>query len=177
MSASGPIGGDYCLTEIDAALIAADGRVLTAHEMDVLWRLFQEIGRTWDNVIHDSANLKSSWLEFIRAKTGRDPDYAGEYANAVSVVEELVRLYGEDKAYTLFFLGNGIPDGPPTTQIAHAKQYVVDEFIRMQVLASGFKSWGGRNYKGYIAGSRYNRVPTVRAYAPDAPVAIEEPGR
>ena len=36
----------------------------------------------------------------------------------------------------------------------------------MNVVASGFKSFGGRNYNGYIEGSRYNEKPRVRAYVP-----------
>ena len=161
------IGGDYCKDGLDPKLLPAEDAALTEHERKMLWRLFVEIGRCWDNVIHDSANLHSTWHELIDAKTNREPTYIAEYSNAVCCVEELIEMYGESNAFSLLFLRNGIPAGPPATRLAHAKHYVVDEFIRAQVLASGFKSWKGKNYKGYIAGSRYRRLPTVRAYEPN----------
>ena len=57
------------------------------------------------------------------------------------------------------------------TRLAHTKKFVVDEFIRVNIVASGFKSFGGpdnngRNYKGYIGGSRYNLRARVRNYEP-----------
>ncbi len=156
------IGGDFCKDSLAATLLPREGQILSAHEMNVLWELFVEIGRCWEDVVHDSANLRSSWLEFVQAKTEHEPTYVAEYSNAVSCVEELIAIYGKQNAFSLLFLRNGIPDGPPLTRLAHAKRYVVDEFIRVHVLASGFKSYGGVNYKGYIAGSRYRTRPTVR---------------
>ena len=54
------------------------------------------------------------------------------------------------------------------TRLAHAKRYVINEFIIMQVMASGFKHFGGKNYAGYVKGSRYNEIPLVREYVPIA---------
>lgn len=165
------IGGEYCHDKIDARLIPQEQQELTQYERDRLWRLFQKIGLCWDDLYFrakDSSNLRSSWLEFIEAKTTTEPTYIGEYSNAVSVIDELVQLYGEDTAFPLLFFRNGIPEGPPTTRLAHAKKYVVDEFIRVNVVASGFKSFGGKNYKGYIGGSRYNLRARVRRYVPDS---------
>ena len=56
---------------------------------------------------------------------------------------------------SLLFLENDIPEGPPETRLAHAKKFVIDEFIRVNVVASGFKSFAapdnnGKNYKGYL---------------------------
>jgi hypothetical protein len=172
-SAGTPIGGAYCLAALSPGLLVGEGQRLTAYERESLWRLFVEIGRCWDDVLEDSANLKSSWLEFVEARTTTAPSYVAEYANAVAVIDELRQLYGERNAYTLLLLRSGVPDGPPATSLAHAKRYVVDEFIRVNVVASGFKSFGGRNYNGYIEGSRYNTKPRVRAYvpAPAAPAA------
>ena len=168
------IGGAFCKAELDPRLLPKEGQELTPYERGALWRLFQAIGRVWDNLhssARDSANLKSSWLEFIEAKTRFEPSYVAEYSNAVLVVDELIELYGESNAFKLLFLDNGIPEGPPTTRLAHAKKYVIDEFIRVNVVASGFRSFGppggrGRNYKGYIGGSRYNLKARVRHYEP-----------
>lgn len=171
------IGGPFCSEEIDAGLIQTEAHVLTERERDTLWRLFEEIGRCWKNVfksetdgkdVYDSSNLRSSWLEFIEAKTTQPPSYVAEYQNAVSVVEELIDLYG-DGAFRRLFLESGINQSePPQSRIAHAKRYVVDEFIRMQVIAGGFKAFGNnKNYAGYIGGSRYKLSPRVRAYRPN----------
>jgi hypothetical protein len=183
------IGGAYCAEKISPGLLPKEGQELSITQRDVLWRIFQAIGRVWKDLHptqQDSSTLKSTWLEFIDAKTNHDPSYVAEYANAVMVIQELLEKHevkdiskdeSELKVFELFFLNNGIPkntDGsapPPTTRLAHAKQYVVDEFIRVNVVASGFKSFGapdnnGRNYKGYLGGSRYNINARVRHYIP-----------
>ena len=173
------IGGEYCQSALQPGLLPREGPELTPYERNALWKIFQAIGRVWEN-LHptalDSSNLKSSWLDFVEAKTDAEPSYVAEYSNAVLVVDELIDLHGDDEAYRLFFLHNGIPDGPPVTRLAHAKKYVVDEFIRVNVVASGFKSFGapdnnGKNYKGYLGGSRYNIRARVRHYEPEAPEA------
>jgi hypothetical protein len=132
--------------------------------MAVLWRLFQEIGRTWNCSKTASINISSDWREFIQAKTSIAPSYTGEYSNAVSCVSELILTYGEEEAFRKLFIDHGI-DGkaPPLTRLAHLKVYVVNEFIRVQVAKEGFKSWQGSNYKGFLGGSRFNRKPRARA--------------
>ena len=176
------IGGELCKDKIDPRLLPVEGQRLSPYEMDGLWRIFQKIGSVWGTLPRyapHAENLKSSWLEFIEAKTGTDPSYAAEYSNAVSVVDELIEIYGEEEAFPKLFLDNGIPQngdgtpkGFPETRLEHAKRYVVDEFIRVNIVASGFKSFGpdggrGENYKGYIGGSRYTLEPRVRAYDPE----------
>ena len=165
------IGGEICHGQVAATLIDHEDKLLSLQERDALWDIFIEIGRLWENLPDDSVNVKSSCLEFIQAKTEYEPSYAGEYANAIAVVQELVQMYGHEEAFERLFLDNGIPDGPPTTRLAHAKRYVIDEFIRVQVVAGGFKGFvqpGSLNYKGYVGGSRYNLTPRVRDYEPDA---------
>jgi hypothetical protein len=161
------IGGSVCKQKTGPGLIPGDRQVLTHENKEVLWTIFVQIGHTWKNVRFESSNLKSSWLEMIAAKSGIAPSYTGEYINAVYVVNELVAMYGEADAFYRLFLKNGIPPGPPLTRLAHAKIYVVNEFITMQVMASGFKHFGGVNYHGYVKGSRYNLVKEVREYERD----------
>ena len=82
-----------------------------------------------------------------------------------------------DEAYRQLFLQNGIPAGPPVTRLAHAKRYVIDELIRVQVVAGGFKGFvspSPANYNGYVGGSRYNRLPRVVAYEPGTDPLREE---
>lgn len=155
----------YCSTSLSPDLLPGDIQELTAREIDILWRLFQAIGRVWQDIGQDSVNIKSDWLEFVHAKTRVAPSYTGEYSNAASCLTELINKYGEDAAYQTLLLEHGMPDPPPPplTRVAHAKVYVINEFIRVQVAKAGFKSWKGSNYKGFIGGSRYNRKPRARS--------------
>jgi len=186
------IGGEICKQPLASGLLAAEPRRLTRVEIDGLWRIFVAIGRVWKNTVHDSAGLKSSWLEFLTARTMIRPSYVAEYMNALDVVAELIDMYEETKAFENLFLDNGKPrdkegaplgkpldkDGAPMkldTRLAHAKHFVVDEFIRVQIVAGGFRNFirpvepeirpeNIVNYNGFISGSRFNRIKPVRPY-------------
>jgi hypothetical protein len=186
------MGGEICNQRLASQLLAAEPRTLTRAEIESLWRIFVAIGRVWKNTVYDSAGLKSSWLEFLTAKTMTRPSYVSEYLNAISVVEELIGIYGEAAAFEDLLLDNGAPldsdgvplgkplskDGAPIkldTRLAHAKHFVVDEFIRVQIVAGGFKNFirphqteirpeNNVNYNGFISGSRFNRIKPVRPY-------------
>ncbi|WP_064966239.1 hypothetical protein [Tenacibaculum ovolyticum] len=169
------IGGSVCNEQISASLIFAEGQKLTHKNKEVLWEIFEAIGEAWQNTIYDSNNQKSSWLEMLKAKTNNAPNYTGEYVNAIYVLNELYAQYGKKHALNKLFFESGINNtAPPTTRLAHCKIFVVNEFIRMQVTAGGFKSWGdanggekAKNYHGFLAGTRYNRTPRVRAFDED----------
>lgn len=177
MSTDGMIGGPICHGKVAATLLDHEDHVLTAAHRQLLWEIFVEIGKCWGNFDDGSASVHSSWSEFIEAKVHSPPSYVGEYANAAACVQELVQQYGHDEAYRQLFLQNGIPAGPPVTRLAHAKRYVIDEFIRVQVVAGGFKGFvspSPANYNGYVGGSRYNRLPRVVAYEPGTDPLREE---
>ena len=166
------IGGKLCNTQVNPSLFNSSGQSLTPYEMVRLWNIFQAIGITWGDLHpnkQDSSNLKSSWLDFLQSKTNSDPSYVAEYSNAVCCIDELVEMYGNDDAFQKLFFDNNIPDTLTMTKLAHAKKYVIDEFIRVNVVASGFKSFGGpdnhgKNYKGYLGGSRYNLRARVKSF-------------
>lgn len=175
-----PIGGDLSNGKVDATLIDPEDQILTALTREKLWEIFVQIGVAWGNVPENSAGLRSSWLEFIEAKTQQPPSYVGEYANAVAVMQELVEIYGPDQAYSQLFFATGAADGPALTRLAHLKKYVVNEFIRVQITASGFRGFADEtmteksifsirrplNYTGFLRGSRYNERPQARLYKP-----------
>jgi hypothetical protein len=177
------IGGDLCREVLKAGLISSEPRDLLDAELQGLWEIFREIGRHWGNVRDDSAGLHSSWLEFVTQRATTRPSYVGEYANALRVMEELVSKYTYDDAFQKLFFDNGLPTAqggrppPPTTRLAHAKQYVVDEFMKVQIVAGGFKDFVASdlehrsprpdyiaNHRAFIAGSRFNRIVPVRPY-------------
>lgn len=94
-------------------------------------------------------------------------------ANRKFEFEIIRKKWHEEAFHYLFFESNISHKDPPTTRLAHCKVYVVNEFIRMQMVAGAFKAWGskfggkrGKNYKGYLGGSRYNESSKVRAYKP-----------
>ena len=160
---------------VDANFLDHEDDFLSEFARDKLWEIFVEIGRAWKNVENDSAGLRSSWLEFIEAKTTRTPSYVGEYMNAISVMQELVGALGREEAYRRLFFDSGVsPKDPPVTRLAHVKRYVVDEFIVVQITASGFRGFANStfspnrplNYTGFIRGSRYNERPMARLYTP-----------
>ncbi len=166
-----PVGGASWLAPLQPDLLPGEVRKLTVPEETALWRLFVQIGMNWRNVDKDdlgSTRLKSSWLEFIDCKTTVAPSYVAEYTNAIAVIDELIVMYGETDAYRFLFFGSGVSEGPPRTRLAHAKKFVVDEFIRVQVVASGFRGFfnvwknRGKNYNGFLRGSRYNWTERVR---------------
>jgi len=167
---------------VDAALLDHEDDFLPPAVRDRLWEIFVEIGRAWKNVSRDSAGLRSTWLEFIDAKTKSPPSYAGEYANAIAVMQELEGLLGREKAFEMLFFNSGVPDTPPLTRLAHVKKFVIDEFIAVQVTASGFRGFVDNefspnrplNYAGFIRGSRYNERPMARLYKPAGSVRAAE---
>ena len=161
--------GEICNESIAPGLIQSETQLLTVAQREFLWKLFIQIGHVWENVDYESSNLKSSWLEMVSAKTNVSPSYTGEYINATYVVHELITLNGEEHAYRQLFLEYKQPPGPPMNRLAHAKTFVVNEFITMQVMASGFKHFGGKNYHGYVKGSRYSKQDLVRVYKTEKP--------
>jgi len=182
------LGGKLSQTTITANLMFSEPCTLSASQIEKLWQIFAHIGEHWKDVYNESKNLKSAWLEMIKVKTEQQPSYSAEYKNAILVIEELIQLYGAQEAYQKLFFSYKVPHNQPenetekphailTTLLAHTKYYVVDEFIRMQVLSGGFKHFGGQsktsgevikvkgvNYKGYVKGSRYNNEQLARIF-------------
>lgn len=145
-------------------------------EIEALWELFQQVGRIWNNAFNDSAGQRSSWLEFVTLRCLEEPSYLEEYHSAIRVIQELIQEHGLVDGYRRLLLNEELSQATKKregikTRLHHAKVYVVDEFIRMQVVAGGFRGFGGNNraynYNGFVRGTRYNRVQRVRTYRPN----------
>jgi hypothetical protein len=170
------IGGAVCAQSLRPTLLPADPRHPTQDEIDGLWRAFVAIGDAWQNTVHNSAGLRSSWLDFLIQKCTTRPSYIAEYVSALDVFDELIDMYGDSNAFPTLFFESGVDNmAPPLTRLAHAKQFVINEFIRVQIVVGGFKNFITPqpadlrpdeivNHRGFIAGSRYNRVKPVRVY-------------
>lgn len=159
-------------------MIESAPRALTASEIAGLWEIFAAINETWElfhtrdpaHPVKDASNLRSTWLEFIglRADSGDSPSYVGEYDNALAVASRLKAKAGDQPVHIALKPLLFAPGDAPTP-LANAKHYVVDEFISVMVVASGFKEFGGRNYDGFLGGSRFNRVTRVVTPVPVSP--------
>lgn len=160
-------------------MLFAEPRTPEQGEMEELWALFRSIGEYWQNTTESSVGQRSSWTEFVILRCSEKPSYIAEYENALKVVAELKAEFGATAYHEL--LNRGLPkQGAPWTLFDHAKKFVVDEFIRVQVVAGGFRGFGSDsdgsnrairrplNYNGFVRGSRYNRLIQVRAYSPKA---------
>lgn len=136
------------------------------------WLLFcDDEGEASDHVLY---RARSSWREFVRLRA--DPEhpwqgvsYIAEYENAIEVVARLKQAVSERAFDLLFAVGTSHAEAPPADagvsveSLRHARHFVVDEFMSVMIVAGGFKSFGGRNYNGYMAGSRFNRTVSISA--------------
>lgn len=164
---------------INSEMLRAEPRELTTNELERLWELFHAIGEHWDNTTSDSAGQRSSWTEFVFLRATQAPSYIAEYENALKVIADL-RVSFKGAVYTELFRHKLKENGKPQTRIDHTKVFVVDEFIRVQIVAGGFRGFGSDadgtnrlkrrplNYNGFVRGSRYNRLVQVRSYQPKA---------
>lgn len=165
------IGGPYCAEGLDPTLLQAPPAPLTAECRDELWKLFSAIDAHWRpaRARDNSPGMRSSWLEFVTLRAEKAPSYVAEYENAANVLAELSGMYGKN-AYAKLFFEIGPVKENPRTRLEHCKCYVVNEFIKVYIVASGFRRFGGKNramnYNGFIRGTRYNRIDQVREFEP-----------
>jgi hypothetical protein len=161
---------------LQPAILSSPPDPLSAYQVTTLWRIFIGIESYWnlgedtDDVARnrpwDIELARSRWLDMLEARSSGTPDYRGEYVNAVDVFEELVReLPGEDRAITKIYGETKVTrQEDATTRLAHAKFFVVNDFIKCFIIAGGFRRFvkASRNYAGYMGGSRFREWPPVR---------------
>lgn len=154
------IGGPISATELPQSLLPATPANLTSDEIEGLWEVFVAISTLWGSSELNPLHQRSQWLEFIEVRTTQPPSYVEEYRSALSVIEELKSLHPQD-AWNRLMLQHGAP-AALTNRLAHARKFVVEEFIRVWLLTGGFKAYGAGNYNGYISGSRFAVQPSYR---------------
>lgn len=144
---------------IGTAQLTAPDRELTPSEIDSLWVLFEAIQDVWAlNKI--APMLKTQWLDMLAAREKAQPSYRAEFINAAAVGEEIrSSMDWQD----LLFFRTIVTDGSKAkTRLEHAKFFVVNDFVRCFILSGGFESFGGKNYTGFMGGSRFASAPPVR---------------
>jgi hypothetical protein len=120
--------------------------------VDGLWELFIAICDRWKNVPDPDA-MRSRFGTFLSNRIEQDPRYLLEYQRAVEVVAELRQEKGRAGAYEFLLTDPGAGANPPNTRLQHARQYVSNEFITLQLSLGAFQAFSGAtNYPGYIRG-------------------------
>jgi hypothetical protein len=158
----------------------SDPKALEPEQLESLWRIFVAINRKWalfrddggEPTAHALSGARSSWREFVRLRaepteSHHGPSYHAEYLNAIEVVRRLRQADADNAFEILFAVGTGGAEAPPETAglemeaLLHAKHFVVDEFMKVIVVAGGFREFGATNYNGFMAGSRTSRTAQI----------------
>ncbi|HEV8579123.1 MAG TPA: hypothetical protein VGX68_08570 [Thermoanaerobaculia bacterium] len=118
--------------------------LLLPEEVRDLWRIFEFIGSTWDNGKLTTIASRQDLKKILDLKTGAVPSYLTEYREAVRIFHSLRAQFGDKEALRRILFEE--PD-------ARLRQFVVVEFLRLQVASGGFLRFGGyKNYPGYPGG-------------------------
>lgn len=145
---------------VGAQLLDVPGRPLTADEIALLWSLVDRIEQTWFLDPRADA-IKPQWLEYLKTTVETAPSLLGEYVNAIAVYQELLASAPEQVS-PLLLMRAAPALSESSSRLDHAKRSVVDRFIRCYVMLGGFLEFGGRNYNGYMGGSRFADSAPVR---------------
>lgn len=145
---------------VGASMLEAQDRLLTAEAADVLWLLVERIECAWFTE-RRANSIKPQWLDYLQASVEAPPSLLGEYENAVAVFKELMSSMPE-RVDELLLFHSAPPLTATSTRLDHAKRFVVDRFIRCYVMLVGFQEFGGRNYNGFMGGSRFADTAPVR---------------
>lgn len=139
-----------------------DSQSLAEHEIDELWQLFHAIHNSWGSDACRPEDMASQWREFIQLKVSGSPSYLEHYRSACELISELRQTHGGRLYQYIFF--DGELHRHPDARLVGFKRYVVDEFIRVFISLGGFRSFGGKNYTGFVSGSRYRSQRPYRSY-------------
>ncbi len=136
-----------------AGLINQNKVALDDKLFDVMLELFTQIGVFWKNT-PENTSLRTDLYGFMTNRISLDPNYLTEYENAVRVLTLFRQEYNTvEEAYAAFFTDPEGLENPPKSMLAFARQKVSNEFISFQLSIGGFKSFGAKNYPGYIGGA------------------------
>lgn len=140
---------------------------LSEEQVATLWDLFVGIDAHWQLDLRVDL-LRSRWLDMLEARRADPPDYTPEYINAAMVFGALMKTLGKDAAIAKFYGQTNVQKSDDAlTRLGHAKFFVGNDFIRCFVACGGFRGFvpKGRNYSGFMGGSRFREWPPVRTGA------------
>lgn len=140
-------------------LILENLRRLDDSLVEKLWQLFIQISQFWQTV-NQPDSMKSDFLIFISNRIEIDVRYLAEYVNYGEVIDELIQELGEEAAFERLFTDAQANITPAYSNLARAKQLVVNELIALNLSLGGFATFGDPsvsdgiplNYPGFIGG-------------------------
>lgn len=137
---------------------------LSLDEFDELWRLFVAIHETWGEAQSRIEDMASGFREFVGVKSQNPHSYLDEYRSACVTLKQLREIHGETFYAYVLLDPAVIADVHANTgsPVSRLRTFVVEEFIRVYVASGGFRSYGGKNYGGFVSGSRYRQNPPYR---------------
>jgi hypothetical protein len=160
------------LPPVDSIFSAPTGALAESQKAH-LWELFKTLGAIWafTNVSREEL------LMVVDLKTMTAPSYLAEYERAIDLYEVRRDTMGptgtvqamlkgsplEKSACRALSLDPSDPEDRATIRlrIAHAREFVLAEFIRLYLSRGAFKQFGLSRYPGYLAGNEpYRTSPT-----------------
>jgi hypothetical protein len=145
-------------------MLPASDKPLTNDQLKTLWSVFKGITEYWA-LDFNVELIHRRWLDMIQARCSGDPDYSGEYVNAVNVYKALDKHFHRAGALVMIYEKTIVTDDDkPSTRLEHAKRFVINDFIRCFIINGGYRGFvpNALNYTGYMGGSRYQEWDPVR---------------
>ena len=126
---------------------------------EAMFQIFAHICRFWQN-LENAETYRSRLFVFMNNRMKLRPEYQQHYQVAEQTMANLIETRGEEAAYDYLFTNPQANVPHLNTPLAITRQKVSNEFITFQINQGGFKAFGAKNSRGYIAG----------AYIPGAPL-------
>jgi hypothetical protein len=115
-----------------------------------LWLLFTRLADRWQMRVDLG---ETGFRQFIREKTTLPPSYLTEYRQAAAVLEEVeLAMESDPSAFDQLFVVPLELPGFGATRLARLQQFVIGEFLELQLAFGGFRAFGYRNYRGFTGG-------------------------
>ncbi len=133
-------------------------------EYDELWKLFVAIHQIWGESQARVEDMASGFREFVSVKCENPHSYLDKYRSACVTLKQLREIHRDNLHTYLLLDPDVIADVHANSEspVSRMRKFVVEEFIRVYVASGGFRSYGGKNYGGFVSGSRYRQIPPYR---------------
>ena len=133
---------DVVLPLFDEQINPEKTGILPPQDMHDIWSIFNYIGQAWQNGEFCNIKTEQDLKPIIDLKTSQVPSYLTEYQEAIAFFRDLKSKYGEQEALRKLFFEESLP---------RIRQYVLSEFLYLQISQGGFLKFGYKNYLGYMA--------------------------
>ncbi|XPF95914.1 hypothetical protein ACM9HF_07845 [Colwellia sp. RE-S-Sl-9] len=119
---------------------------------ETMFKLFEHIGVYWKNM-DNSTPYRSELYVFMQNRINLYPIYQEYYKTAYTTINQMILEVGAENCYEIIFTDPYANLPPVDSNLSIVRQKVSNEFIDFQLSIGGFKSFGAKNYPGYIGGA------------------------